>query len=120
MLARHGRSEMLGCSRTFTLPARGRLLEVTIRLAEPGTANDAWDLCLLLEETAGATDGAARRAVLSEREQEICRLLPLGLSNKEIAAQLDISPKTVGKHLENIFAKLGVTSRAAAVSAVSR
>jgi DNA-binding CsgD family transcriptional regulator len=120
MLARHGRSEMLRCSRTVTLQARGRLLEVTIRLAEPAAARDAWDLCLLLEEIAGATDGAAGRAVLSAREQEISRLLRLGLSNKEIAAQLDISPKTVGKHLENIFTKLGVTSRAAVVAAVGR
>jgi DNA-binding CsgD family transcriptional regulator len=120
MLARHGQSEMLRCSRTFTLGARGRLLEVTIRLVEPDTAQDAWDLCLLLEEMAGAAEGAALRDALSLREQEICRLLPLGLSNKEIAAQLDISPKTVGKHLENIFIKLGVTSRAAAVAAVRR
>ena len=120
VLARNGQSEMLRCSRTFTLPARGRLLEVTMRLAERDTARDGGNLCLLLEEIPMVAESEVRRAVLSQRELGICQLLPLGLSNKEIAAQLEISPKTVGKHLENIFAKLGVTSRAAAVAAVGR
>jgi DNA-binding CsgD family transcriptional regulator len=120
LLARHGQSAMLRCSRTFTLPARGRVLEVTIRLAEPATLQNGSEVCLLLEEIASATHGELRRSVLSRREQDICQLLPLGLSNKEIAVQLEISPKTVGKHLENIFTKLGVSSRAAAVAAVGR
>ena len=120
VLVRHARSEMLHCSRVFTLAVRGRLLQATIRLGEPGMARNGRELCLLLEAVEGAAEGDARQSELSRREQEICRLLPLGLSNKEIALQLDISPKTVGKHLENAFAKLGVTSRAAAVAAVSR
>ena len=44
-----------------------------------------------------------------------------GLTNPQIAAQLSLSPKTVARHLESIYAKLDVPSRAAAArSAVER
>jgi DNA-binding CsgD family transcriptional regulator len=48
---------------------------------------------------------------LSGREAQIARLVAARKSNKEIGAALDISPRTVGTHLSNIFAKLGVSSR---------
>jgi DNA-binding NarL/FixJ family response regulator len=46
----------------------------------------------------------------------VLRLLPSGSSNKAIAAQLGLSENTVKTHLSHIFAKLGVQSRAEAVS----
>jgi DNA-binding NarL/FixJ family response regulator len=52
---------------------------------------------------------------LSEREVEIIRTLAKDLSNKEIAARLGISDRTVQQHLSNIFSKLGVASRTGAV-----
>jgi DNA-binding NarL/FixJ family response regulator len=55
-----------------------------------------------------------RRAGLTPREVEILRLLARGLLNKEIARRLGITPKTVGNHIEHIYAKIGVSSRAAA------
>jgi HD-GYP domain-containing protein (c-di-GMP phosphodiesterase class II) len=53
-------------------------------------------------------------AGLTQREVEVLRLLARGLSNKEIAKTLVISPKTVGNHVEHIYAKIGASSRAAA------
>ena len=53
-------------------------------------------------------------AGLTTRKVEVLRLLARGLSNKEIAERLVISPKTAGNHIERIYAKIGVNSRAAA------
>jgi len=53
---------------------------------------------------------------LSPREKEIVRMVSQGLPNKVIAGVLNISSWTVSTHLRRIFAKLGVTSRAAMVA----
>ena len=55
-----------------------------------------------------------RPAGLTERECEVLRLVAAGSSNREIATALVISEHTVGRHVQNIFAKLRVSSRAAA------
>ncbi len=86
---------------------------------------------LRAEVKAGRLDGDAAEAVLgaaghrvsrrregpaglTQREVEVLRLLARGLSNKEIAQRLVISPKTVGNHVEHIYAKIGASTRAAA------
>jgi DNA-binding NarL/FixJ family response regulator len=51
---------------------------------------------------------------LTRREVEVLVLLARGLSNKAIAAQLVVSPKTVGHHIEHIYRKIGCSTRAAA------
>src|SRR3954447_23704369 len=48
---------------------------------------------------------------LSEREQEILRLVAEGLSNQQIANQLGVSINTVKVHLRNVFGKIGAASR---------
>jgi DNA-binding NarL/FixJ family response regulator len=53
---------------------------------------------------------------LSPRELEVLRLVAAGRSNREIGATLVISEHTVARHLQNIFAKLGVSSRTAATA----
>lgn len=55
-----------------------------------------------------------RAAGLTKREAEVLRLLALGRSNHHIAAALGISFRTVGKHLEHSFRKLGVGDRSSA------
>jgi DNA-binding CsgD family transcriptional regulator len=53
---------------------------------------------------------------LSVRELEVLRLVAAGRTNKAIAAELVLSERTVDRHVSNIYAKLGVSSRAAATS----
>ena len=69
-------------------------------------------------------DGAHRAqaaAGLSPREQEVLALVVAGLTNRQIADRLFISPKTAGHHVSSILGKLGVRRRSeAAAEAVRR
>ena len=73
-------------------------------------------------EAVRAVSGSARHSstdaqhkiLLTEREVDVFRRISLGLTNKEVARALAISPSTVRTHVENVFRKLGCTSRAAA------
>ncbi|GLW11681.1 transcriptional regulator [Microtetraspora sp. NBRC 13810] len=67
-----------------------------------------------LEATGAKAPHAAARGILPEltpQELQIVRLAGQGLSNKDIAAQLFLSPRTIGYHLYKAYPKLGVTSR---------
>jgi DNA-binding CsgD family transcriptional regulator len=83
------------------------------------------------EVEAGRLDGEAVNAVLASaghrvrrrpspprgltpREIEILILLARGLSNKQMAARLSVSARTVSSHVEHIYAKIGVSTRGAA------
>ena len=69
-------------------------------------------------EAAGQRRSLRRRdlrpAGLSEREMEVLRLVAEGRSNRDIAKRLYISPRTADHHVQHIYAKIGVSSRAAA------
>ena len=69
----------------------------------------------VVEEAAGATDAGGGSA-LSARERQVLAHVAAGKTNRDIAAELVISQHTVSRHLENIFTKLGVGSRAAATA----
>jgi DNA-binding NarL/FixJ family response regulator len=107
-----------------------RIASVAIRLLvrecyrlAAGLASDR-----LSTPTTGATNGNHSHAGeegepaqphLTPQEQKILHFLHQGLSNKQIAAQLAISPYTVGKHVQNILRKLGASNRTQAVSHTS-
>jgi DNA-binding NarL/FixJ family response regulator len=59
-------------------------------------------------------EALAGPAGLTAREVEVLVLLARGLSNKQIAERLVITPKTAGNHVEHIYAKIDASSRAAA------
>ena len=88
--------ELAGLGATLPLSAA-----IAIALNEAPAVPDA---------SAPAANGAAA-ARLTRREKEIAGLVAAGLANREIAARLYLSKRTVDSHLEHIFAKLGFTAR---------
>jgi ATP/maltotriose-dependent transcriptional regulator MalT len=68
----------------------------------------------------GGRSAALKRAGLSAREIEVLGLVAEGLSNRRVAERLVVSEHTVHRHLANVYAKLGVSSRAAAVALVTQ
>jgi len=120
--------------RTAQITLRLRQTETTIRFEISGTglelgqaafsATQRWTATLggNLERQVLPGGGSGITIVLpmhrqefTQREAEVLRLLAAGSSNKQIAAALQISVRTVGFHLDNIYSKLGVNSRAEAI-----
>jgi DNA-binding NarL/FixJ family response regulator len=62
----------------------------------------------------------AAPSLLTERELEVLRLIADGLTTRDVAGRLSISPRTVENYKQHMFAKLGVQSRAHAVAVASR
>lgn len=78
-------------------------------------------LLQLVEEDAKITTAAlAQTFHLTERESEVLLWVAYGKTNSEIGQILSMSPRTVNKHLEHIFRKLGIETRTAAAAAVLR
>jgi RNA polymerase sigma factor (sigma-70 family) len=84
---------------------------LTIDAGDRSLIVDVVDDALLLEEE-------QRLPHLTPREREILDLVAQGRTNAEIAQALWVSPGTVRRHLENVFAKLGVHTRTAAAAFV--
>jgi DNA-binding CsgD family transcriptional regulator len=78
---------------------------------------DRAGITLVLAEERTAFDAISLRSLgLSARETEVLYWVSRGRTNAEVAAILDIRPRTVGKHLERIYEQLGVENRTAAAS----
>jgi len=130
--------------------ARGqwRLAEALIAAGRPDEAASAWRAAAVTAARLGAAplsaalDALGRRArldsgvghaghavghaagyqteALTERERDVLRLLARGQSNRQIGAELFISPKTASVHVSNILAKLAVTNRTEAAAIAHR
>ena len=86
--------------------------------AQPWAARAACEL-----RASGQADRSAVRPVsagLTPQELKIAQLAAAGLTNKQIAGQLFLSPRTVGFHLYRIFPRLGISTRAALRDALNR
>jgi DNA-binding CsgD family transcriptional regulator len=62
----------------------------------------------------GRRDSAERMSGLTPREIEVLRLIAAGHTAKEAARRLEIAPKTADNHIQSLYSKIGVTTRAAA------
>jgi DNA-binding CsgD family transcriptional regulator len=82
------------------------------------TEQDRFALALLRPHLAELVSRRVESVALTERQSELMQLVANGRSNAEIAAELHLSPHTVRTHLMNIYERLGVTTRAAAVARV--
>jgi DNA-binding CsgD family transcriptional regulator len=100
------RSPQLGAQPAPRLTVRGPAGSLTVERTGIGGTE-----VIVLDEQPLAVD----RPALTAREREVLELVSEGKHNNEIAQELWVSPSTVRKHLENIYAKLGVNTRTAAV-----
>jgi DNA-binding CsgD family transcriptional regulator len=101
-------------------PHLNAALECFERLdARPWTDRTAAELRAAGAPMAAAT-GASAADALTAQERQIAELAAQGLTNRDIAARLYLSPRTVGYHLHKIFPKLGIRARAQLRDALSQ
>ena len=101
------RDDALTLLRPLSAPADGR--RIILRYLPAGSTHpDA--ITIGVPVATGGGDLESFR--LTQREAEVTHLVITGLANKEIARRLDVAPGTVRKHLDNIYRKIGVQSRA--------
>ena len=97
--------------------ADGRTL-IARRLGDVGMGESMW---LLSVQPAGEVPSSRlATASLTPRETEVLSWIAKGKTNRDVAEILGMSPRTVNKHLEHVFEKLGVETRAAAAALASR
>jgi len=88
---------------------------------EPAWETFVEDVRTFLEPDRAADDAAGSTMIetLSPRELDVLRLVARGRTNGEVATELGLSPRTVERHLSNVYAKMGVTGSAARAAVVA-
>ena len=109
----HGPSSPTASSSVVTAGASTRAS--TCALPSKPSSPSKWTERARAELRASGENARPRRANgethLTPQEFQIARFVSRGLSNREVAAQLFLSPRTVDFHLRNVFMKLGIASR---------
>jgi DNA-binding NarL/FixJ family response regulator len=95
----------------------GRLLAAR-RLGAIGMGEAMW--LLSLQAAGDSAPSRLASAALTPRETEVLSWVAKGKTNRDVGEILGLSPRTVNKHLEHVFEKLGVETRAAAAALASR
>jgi DNA-binding CsgD family transcriptional regulator len=90
---------------------------VARRLGDAGMGEAMWLLSL---QAADMPASRLATAALTPRETEVLSWVAKGKTNRDIGDILGMSPRTVNKHLEHVFEKLGVETRAAATALAGR
>jgi DNA-binding CsgD family transcriptional regulator len=94
---------------------------VRLRLSFVGQIGPDEILLRLMEGEVGTeAELLKRKLMLTQREAEVVLWIARGKANRDIAEILSLSPRTVNKHLEQIFSKLGVENRTAAAAIAVR
>ncbi len=126
MLTIHNEVEYLiksveaGCNGYVLKDSNSEVLKDAVYAVYSGEKYIQSDLISVLNEgLSSINDDRSKLKLLTKREEEVLKLIAEGLFNKEIAAKLEISERTVKNHVSNIFKKIDVSDRTqAAVFAI--
>lgn len=124
MMQAMGTADLLGAVAvlvSFVMHGRGRNLDDRDRQCLEAIRPHLDDLCRLARKAEGsrfAWGVPSGGACLTSREREVLQWLAAGKTDRDIACILGISPRTVQKHLQRMYEKLGVETRTAAVTRV--
>jgi two-component system nitrate/nitrite response regulator NarL len=99
---------------------RTAIADAVVAVGRGGTALGGFAQEALIADVRGRGTGDGQRSLLSPREREVLRLMAEGLSGPAVAEALQIGTATVKTHTRNLYEKLGVSDRAAAVAEAMR